>query len=196
MSSTQASSRRPARRPDRSSCPQIDRGAQRIVLSRNPRWWGRKPRLDSITFLVLDPSAVIPALQNNAIDAADVGSLDDMVTAQRTPGIAIRSAPAPIWYHFTFNGAPGSILDDREAAAGDLQRHRPPDHRQRRPAWPDRPSDAAEQPRFRRRPGGLPRQQRILPHYNPDQARRDLDALGLEAQRSGAGEGRQATGHP
>ena len=33
----------------------IDRAAQRIVLTRNPRWWGRKPRLDSITFLVLDP---------------------------------------------------------------------------------------------------------------------------------------------
>src|SRR6201996_1588811 len=72
----------------------IDRGAQRIVLTRNPRWWGRKPRLDSITFLLLDPAAVIPALQNRDIEAAEVGSLDDMVTARRTPGIAIRSAPA------------------------------------------------------------------------------------------------------
>lgn len=92
----------------------IDRAAQRIVLTRNPRWWGAKPRLDSITFLVLDSSAVIPALQNNAIDAAGVGTLDDMVTAQRTPGIVIRRAPAPTWYHFTFNGAPGSILADEK----------------------------------------------------------------------------------
>jgi peptide/nickel transport system substrate-binding protein len=90
----------------------IDRSAQRIVLTRNPRWWGAVPRLDSITFLVLDSTAVIPALQNNAIDAAGVGTLDDMVTAQRTPGIVIRRAPAPTWYHFTFNGAPGSILAD------------------------------------------------------------------------------------
>ncbi|MBY0443086.1 MAG: ABC transporter family substrate-binding protein, partial [Mycobacteriaceae bacterium] len=82
----------------------IDRSAQRIVLTRNPRWWGAKPRLDSLTFLVLDAAAVIPALQNNAIDAAGVGTLDDLVTAQRTPGIVIRSAPAPSWYHFTFNG--------------------------------------------------------------------------------------------
>ena len=64
----------------------IDHSAQRIVLTRNPRWWGRKPRLNSITFLVLDSSAVIPALQNNAIDAAGVSTLDDMVTAERTPG--------------------------------------------------------------------------------------------------------------
>src|ERR1700756_1503330 len=90
----------------------INHSAQRIVLTRNPRWWGRKPRLNSITFLVLDSSAVIPALQNNAIDAAGVGSLDDMVTAERTPGVVIRSAPAPTWYHMTFNGAAGSILAD------------------------------------------------------------------------------------
>ncbi len=62
--------------------------------------------------MVLDPTAVIPALQNNAIDAAEVGSLDDMVTARRTPGIVIRSAAAPTWYHITFNGAPGSVLAD------------------------------------------------------------------------------------
>ena len=92
----------------------IDRAAQRIVLTRNPRWWGTKPRLDSITFLVLDASAVIPALQNNAIDAAGVGNLDDMVTAERTPGIVIRRAPAPTWAHFTFNGAPGSIVADEK----------------------------------------------------------------------------------
>ena len=30
--------------------------------------------------------------------------------------------------------------------------------------------------------------------YNPDQARKDLDAHGLEAQRSSAGEGRQTAG--
>ncbi|MCV7167711.1 ABC transporter family substrate-binding protein [Mycobacterium stomatepiae] len=90
----------------------IDRTPQRIVLTRNPRWWGRKPRLDSITFLVLDASAVIPALQNKAIDAAGISTLDDMVTAQRTPGIVIRRAPAPAWFHFTFNGAEGSIMAD------------------------------------------------------------------------------------
>lgn len=90
----------------------IDRTAQRIVLTRNPRWWGRKPRLDSITFLVLDTSAIIPALQNKAIDAAGITTLDDMVTAQRTPGIVIRRAPAPTWFHFTFNGAEGSIMAD------------------------------------------------------------------------------------
>ncbi len=91
----------------------LNRTTQRIVLARNPKWWGERPRLDSITYLVLDDAARLPALQNNTIDAAGIGSLDHLAIAQRTKGISIRRAPAPAWAHFTFNGAPGSILADK-----------------------------------------------------------------------------------
>ena len=91
----------------------LDRTAQRITLTRNPKWWGASPLLDSITYLVLDDKARIPALQNNAIDATGVGSLPELTSARNTPGISIRRAPSPSWYHFTFNGAPGSILADK-----------------------------------------------------------------------------------
>ena len=91
----------------------IDRGTQRVTLTRNPRWWGRTPRLDTITYLVLDDAARLPALQNNAIDATGVGSLDEMTIIRRTEGIALRRAASPSWSHFTFNGAPGSILSDK-----------------------------------------------------------------------------------
>lgn len=90
----------------------LDRTAQRITLSRNPKWWGTPPRLNSITFLVLDDAARLPALQNNALDATGLASLDDVTIARRTPGIAVRRAPSASWYHLTFNGAPGSILAD------------------------------------------------------------------------------------
>jgi peptide/nickel transport system substrate-binding protein len=90
----------------------IDRTAQRITLTRNPKWWGAAPRLDSINYSVLDDAARIPALQNNALDASGLTSLDEMEIARRTPGISIRRAPSAQWYHFTFNGADGSILAD------------------------------------------------------------------------------------
>ena len=90
----------------------IDRTAQRITLTRNPKWWGVTPRLDSITYLVLDDAARVPALQNNTIDATGIASLDELQIVRNTPGIAVRRAPTPQWYHFTFNGAPGSILAD------------------------------------------------------------------------------------
>jgi peptide/nickel transport system substrate-binding protein len=91
----------------------LDRTTQRIVLTRNPKWWGERPRLDSITYLVLDDAARLPALQNNTIDATGVGSVDQLTIAQRTKGISIRRAPAPSWSHFTFNGSAGSILADK-----------------------------------------------------------------------------------
>jgi peptide/nickel transport system substrate-binding protein len=90
----------------------LDKGAQRITLTRNPKWWGTPPKLDSITYTVLADAAKIPALQNNAIDAVGLASLDELTIARRTAGIAIRRAPANSWYHFTFNGAEGSILAD------------------------------------------------------------------------------------
>ncbi|WP_293055088.1 ABC transporter family substrate-binding protein [Mycobacterium sp.] len=155
----------------------IDRAAQRIVLARNPRWWGAKPRLDFITFLVLDPAAVIPALQNHAIDAAGLATLDDMVTAERTPGVVIRSAPAPTWYQFTFNGAPGSILADEKLrlaickgidrqAIVDVVQHGMTDH----PVPLDNHIFVAGQLGYRNNSAPAA--------YDPAEARQDLDALG------------------
>ncbi len=103
----------------------VDRGAQRITLTRNPKWWGAPPLLDSITYLVLDDAARIPALQNNTIDASGLATLDEMQIARRTEGIKIRRAPGLSWYHFTFNGAKGSILEDpalRRAIAKGIDR--------------------------------------------------------------------------
>jgi len=91
----------------------LDRTAQRIVLTRNPKWWGTPALLDSMTYLVLDDAARIPALQNNTIDATGLATLDELTVARRTDGISIRRAPGNSWYHFTFNGAPGSILADK-----------------------------------------------------------------------------------
>jgi peptide/nickel transport system substrate-binding protein len=91
----------------------LDRTAQRIVLTRNAKWWGTPALLDSVTYLVLDDAARIPALQNNTIDATGLASLDELTVARRTEGVSIRRAPGNSWYHFTFNGAPGSILADK-----------------------------------------------------------------------------------
>lgn len=103
----------------------IDRGAQRITLGRNPKWWGTPPLLDGITYSVLDDAARIPALLNKSLDASGLASLPELTTARNSPGIAIRRAPSASWYHLTFNGAPGSILADpalRTAVAKGIDR--------------------------------------------------------------------------
>ncbi|HEX4586710.1 MAG TPA: ABC transporter family substrate-binding protein [Mycobacterium sp.] len=91
----------------------VDRTAQRIILTRNPKWWGTPALVDSFTYLVLDDAARIPALQNNTIDATGLGTLDELTIARNTKGVSIRRAPGNSWYHFTFNGASGSILSDK-----------------------------------------------------------------------------------
>ncbi|MET7769179.1 ABC transporter family substrate-binding protein [Nocardia sp. NPDC005366] len=91
-----------------------DRGQGRIVLGRNPNWWGERPKLDTITFSVLDHSAWIGALQNNELDLAQLSSVDEVKTARNTAGIEVRRAPGNRWRHITFNGAPGSILADQQ----------------------------------------------------------------------------------
>ena len=103
----------------------IDRTAKRIMLGRNPKWWGTPPLLDSITFIALDDAGRLPALQDGTIDATGIATLDELQIAARTDGITIRRAPGPSWYHMTFNGADGAILSDkalRQAIAKGIDR--------------------------------------------------------------------------
>ena len=163
----------------------LDRTAQRITLSRNPKWWGATPLLDSLTFTVLDDAALIPALQNNTIDAAGLASLDELTNARNTPGISIRRAPGASWYHFTFNGAPGAILADkalRLAIAKGIDRQAIADVTQRglvdKPVPLNNHIFVAGQKGYQDNSGGTP--------FDPQAARRELDALGwkLPAGRS------------
>ncbi|MEV6363557.1 ABC transporter family substrate-binding protein [Nocardia asteroides] len=89
-----------------------DRGQGRITLGHNPKWWGDKPVLDTITYSVLDQTAWVQALQNNELDLVRLTTIDDVKTVRGTEGLVVRRAPGNRWRHITFNGAPGSILAD------------------------------------------------------------------------------------
>ncbi|WP_067532404.1 ABC transporter family substrate-binding protein [Nocardia crassostreae] len=103
----------------------IDRTANRITLSRNPKWWGDTPKLDTITFSVLANEALLPAIQNNEIDYAYMSGLENVTGAKNSAGVEIRRAAEPSWSHITFNGAPSSLLEDvklRQAIAKAIDR--------------------------------------------------------------------------
>ncbi|OBI50575.1 hypothetical protein A5707_15185 [Mycobacterium kyorinense] len=155
----------------------LDRSAQRVVLTRNPKWWGKTPLLDNITFMVLDDAARLPALQNNTIDATGVGSLDQLTVARRTDGISIRRASAPMWNHFTINGAEGSILADkalRRAVAKGIDRQMIANVTQRGLANDPAPLNnhvyVAGQEGYQ--------DNSAVVAYDPEQAKRELDDLG------------------
>lgn len=155
----------------------LDRGAKRITLTRNPKWWGSPPLLDSITYLVLDDAARIPALQNNTIDATGLATLDEMQIVRRTDGVSIRRAPGVAWYHFTFNGASGSILADpalRRAVAKGIDRQAIADVTLRGLADNPRPLNnhiyVAGQKGYQDNSGAVA--------FDPEKAKKELDALG------------------
>ena len=155
------------------------------MLTRNPTWWGSPPILDSITYTVLDDAAKIPALQNNALDAVGLASLDDLTIARRTEGISVRRAPSPSWYHITFNGAEGSILSDpamRTAIAKGIDRQAIAAITQRGLTNNTVPLNnhiyLAGQEGYQ--DNGI--------WFDPETAKRDLDALGWQLGDSGNGQ--------
>jgi peptide/nickel transport system substrate-binding protein len=155
----------------------VDRGAQRVTLTRNPKWWGTPPLLDSITFLVLDPTAIVPALQNDTIDGAGMTTLDDLTNARNTQGIAIRRTPGASWYHFTFNGAPGSILADKNlrlAVAKGIDRQAIVSVTQR--GLTDNPAPLNNRIYVRGQKGYQDNGSVVA--FNPEKAKQELDALG------------------
>ena len=155
----------------------VDRNAQRITLTRNPKWWGTPALLDSITYLVLDDAARIPALQNNTIDATGIASLDELTIAQGTTGIAIRRAPGPVWTHMTFNGAPGAILSDkalRQAVAKGIDRQAIVNVIQR--GLVDKPTPLGNHI-FVAGQDGYQDNSAVVA-YDPEKAKAELDALG------------------
>ncbi|MGY4649313.1 ABC transporter family substrate-binding protein [Mycobacterium sp. URHB0021] len=155
----------------------LDKTAQRIVLTRNPKWWGTPALLDSITYSVLDDAARIPALQNNALDATGLVSLDELTIARGTAGIAIRRAPGNSWYHFTFNGAPGSILADkalRLAIAKGIDRQTIANVTQRGLA--DKPAPLNNHVFVAGQQGYQDNSAVVA--YDPEKAKQELDALG------------------
>lgn len=169
----------------------LDRTAQRITLTRNPKWWGTPALLDTITYLVLDDAARIPALQNKTIDATGLGSLDELTVARGTQGIAIRRAPGLSWYHLTFNGAPGAILSDkglRLAVAKGIDRQAIADVTQR--GLVDKPTPLNNHIYVAGQKGYQDNSQVVA--YDPEKAKRELDALGWKMN----GQFREKDGKP
>jgi peptide/nickel transport system substrate-binding protein len=91
----------------------IDPTAKRITVVRNEKWWGEPAKLDRIIYVALDAAAAPEAFANGSVSFLDIGpSVSSFQRAQQVPDVDIRTANGPNYRHITFNGAPGSILED------------------------------------------------------------------------------------
>ena len=89
-----------------------DASAKVYTLTPNEKWWGKKPKLDSIVFRVVDDDAMPTALANGEIDLMDVGaSADSYNKVKNLPGVGIRIAGGPNFRHITINGQSPQLKD-------------------------------------------------------------------------------------
>ncbi|GAA1288908.1 ABC transporter family substrate-binding protein [Pseudonocardia aurantiaca] len=91
----------------------VDATAKRLTVVRNEKWWGEPAKLDRIVYVALDQAAQADAYANGSLSFLEIGpSVATFQRAQQVPDTVIRTANGPNYRHITFNGAPGSILED------------------------------------------------------------------------------------
>jgi peptide/nickel transport system substrate-binding protein len=103
-----------------------DDTAQTYTLVQNPKWWGRKPKLDSIVYSAIDPDAEPTALANGEIDFINIGpDAAKYEKVKATPGVEIRVAGGPNFRHITINGSSANLQDKnvRQALAMGIDRN-------------------------------------------------------------------------
>ncbi|MFH8338487.1 ABC transporter family substrate-binding protein [Streptomyces sp. AM6-12] len=90
-----------------------DKTAQTITLVPDPRWWGRKPKLDSIVYRVLDTSARPDAYLDKEIDYTSALLPEDYQRLAKAPDTDIRRGARWDEVHITLNGGRGALKDLR-----------------------------------------------------------------------------------
>jgi peptide/nickel transport system substrate-binding protein len=84
-----------------------------VVFTRNPKWWGKRGKLDTRIFLAMDRTASINAFKNGQLDATDVGTKDRLAQVKGMSGIDIRKGISLQNDLFTLNSKSPTLADPR-----------------------------------------------------------------------------------
>lgn len=104
----------------------IDQTGGVITLSKNEKWWGRAPKLESIIFKVVSQTQAPSSFANGEIDTLEIANGDILGQAKSRKDAAIQSSNGLTWTHLTINtqAADGALGDVkvREAMARGINR--------------------------------------------------------------------------
>ncbi|MER5636445.1 ABC transporter family substrate-binding protein [Kitasatospora sp. NPDC002227] len=101
----------------------LDKSAQTLTLVPNPDWWGPKPKLDKITYRVLDSAAITQAFLNNEVDYAGAGSATSYGQLKDAKDGVIRTGTPWDEVHISFGGnGPLAELGVRQALGKAIDR--------------------------------------------------------------------------
>ncbi|MGW4894996.1 ABC transporter family substrate-binding protein [Kitasatospora sp. NPDC004240] len=156
----------------------MDRAAQTVTLVADPQWWGDKPMLDRIVFHAMVPNTMAAAFAKGDIDIFNNGpDVAGYQTIKSTKGAAVRRAGGPDFRQFTLNSKSAVLTDPtvRQAVFQAINRDAITRSDLSGLDWPTVTLNnhllVANQNGYRDNSLGLSR-------YDPEEARRKLDAAG------------------
>jgi peptide/nickel transport system substrate-binding protein len=91
----------------------LDASSQTITVVRDPSFWWRPAKLDSIVFETLSTDAAVQALANGELDNVEVTDVSEYDKVKATPGIVARKAVSAEWPAIMFNGKNPILADVR-----------------------------------------------------------------------------------
>ncbi|MEQ6898880.1 ABC transporter family substrate-binding protein [Microbacterium sp. KR10-403] len=102
----------------------LDNNAKVYTETPNPNWWGEKPKLDKITWTVIDQGSQAQAFANNEINAVEVQDVDTYTAALKKSGAKALNSGGVTYSQITFNGlqAPLDDVNVRKAIAQAVDR--------------------------------------------------------------------------
>ncbi len=86
----------------------IDAKTGTIIEKRNPKWWGRAPRLERVVWRIAEPSVQAKAF---AADELDAVALSGSTYDSAGDGGTVQQAAGGTWSHLTLNGGRGPLSD-------------------------------------------------------------------------------------
>jgi peptide/nickel transport system substrate-binding protein len=90
----------------------IDSNAGVVTETPNPKWWGRKPKLDKIVMRVVNQDSLGQAFANKEINLLDTQANPDVLAqAQKRSDAVIEKAGGLTWTHLTFNATKPPLND-------------------------------------------------------------------------------------
>lgn len=90
----------------------IDQTGQVITLTPNPKWWGDKPKLDTILFKVVSQDQQGASFANKEIDALSISASADLyATAKTRQDAELQATNGLTWTHVTMNAKSGPLSD-------------------------------------------------------------------------------------
>ncbi|TRV74794.1 ABC transporter family substrate-binding protein [Streptomyces sp. 130] len=82
-----------------------------VTYKPNPNWWGEKPHLDEFTFVQMEESASVNAFKNGQIDAVEVKAAEQLNQVKSVQGTELRRGTTPSNNLLVFNSTSPQLKD-------------------------------------------------------------------------------------